>query len=211
MIVNKYAKPGNQLEGQRQVAIKSENVSFQPNVEVSWNFIDLTRQPSINSAADSLRQQKLLFDVSARNLVLNLQQTYYAIQSSKQLIDSSRQIYAINQEQLRYLEAQKTIGMVTVLDLEQTRAQLYNQLIQLVAYTQSYIEQTAQLAEFLALPEGSLAIPGDANRGRFGSHTIPAESDVATPGKRRRPASANSGVLSVNAPADEIHQQVHHR
>ena len=162
MIVNKYAKPGNQLEGQRQVAIKSEYVIFQPNVVVNWNFIDLTRQPSINSAADSLRQQKLLFDVSARNLVLNLQQTYYAIQSSKQLIDSSRQIYAINQEQLRYLEAQKTIGMVTVLDLEQTRAQLYNQLIQLVAYTQSYIEQTAQLAEFLALPEGSLAIPSDS-------------------------------------------------
>ncbi|MEI8004372.1 MAG: TolC family protein, partial [Methanothrix sp.] len=74
--------------------------AFQPGLSISWNAIDLTRQPNINSASESLRQQKLLFDVSTRNLILNIQQSYFAIQSSRQLIDSFRRIYEINEQQL---------------------------------------------------------------------------------------------------------------
>ncbi len=142
-------------------SLKSQSFSLQPGATVSWNFIDPTRQPDINAASESLKQQKLLFNVSTRSLILNLQQTYYGIQSSQQLIDSFKQIYAINKEQLNMLEAQKTIGMATVLDVEQTRSQLFVQLNQLVNYTQDYIKQTAQLGQYLALPPGKLAIPSD--------------------------------------------------
>ncbi len=142
-------------------AAKSQSFQLQPGATVSWNFIDLTRQPDINAAYESLKQQKLLFNVSARSLILNLQQSYYGIQSGQQLIDSFKQIYEINKQQLKMLEAQKSIGMASVLDVEQTRSQLFTQLSQLVNYTQQYIKQTAQLAEYLALPPEKLAIPSD--------------------------------------------------
>jgi outer membrane protein TolC len=134
---------------------------FQPGVSINWNMIDPTRQPNINAAVESLRQQKLLFDVSARNLILDLQQSYYAIQASRQLIDSFRRIYAINQQQLTMLEAQRSIGLTTVLDVEATRSQLFAQLNQLVGYIRSYIDQAASLAAAMALPEDQLAIPSE--------------------------------------------------
>lgn len=135
---------------------------FQPGAIISWNAIDPTRQPNINAAAESLRQQKLLFDASARSLALDIQQSYYALQSSNELIRSFRKIYAINKQQLAILEAQRSIDMITVLDLEATRSQLFLQLNQLVTYTRSYIEQAASLAAALALPEGTLAVPSEA-------------------------------------------------
>ena len=134
---------------------------FQPGVSISWNAIDPTRQPNINAANESLKQQKLLFDVSARNLILDIQQSYYELQASKQLIESFRAIYEINKRQLETLEAQRAIGMATVLDVESSRTQLFLQLNQLVGYTRAYIEQTARLAEILALPEGTLATPSE--------------------------------------------------
>ena len=47
--------------------------NFQPSASISWDFIDPTRQPDINAASEALRQQKLLFEVSARDLILNIQ------------------------------------------------------------------------------------------------------------------------------------------
>lgn len=134
---------------------------FQPGVSISWNVIDPTRKPNINAASESLKQQKLLFDVSARNLILDIEQAYFGIQSSRELIESFRGIYAINEQQLAMLQAQRSIGMATVLDVETTRSQLFVQLNQLVGYTRSYIDQTANLASILALPEGALAIPSE--------------------------------------------------
>jgi len=134
---------------------------FQPGVSINWNFLDPTRQPNINAATEALRQQKLLFDVTVRNLILDIQQNYYAVQSSRQLIDNFRRIFEIHQRQLSILEAQRSIGMATVLDVETTRSQMFDQLNQLVGYTRDYIQQTASLSESMALPQGVLAVPAD--------------------------------------------------
>ena len=143
----------------QRLGTKSQTFVFRPGAIASWNFIDPTRQPNINSASESLKQQKLLFSVSARNLILNLQKSYFQVQSNQELIKSFKQIYAINRQQLDTLEARKSIGMVTVLDVEQTRSQLFSQLSTLILYTKNYIDATASLAELLALPPGRLAIP----------------------------------------------------
>ena len=155
------SKDLQELEQSRKQAYKSEQTVIQPGVTASWNFIDPTRQPNINAAESALIQQKNLFDVSARNLILDIEKTYFSLQSTQQLIDSFQQIYNINKDQLDILEAQKDIGMVTVLDLEQTRSQLFSELNQLIFYTRNYINQAADLAEALALPRGQLAIPAD--------------------------------------------------
>ena len=156
---------------------KNSLSAFQPGILISWNAIDPTRQPNINAASQSLKQQKFLFDVSARSLILSIQQSYYAIQSSQQLIDSFRRIYQINEQQLGMIEAQRSIGMATVLDVESTRSQLFAQLNQLVSYTQAYIDQSASLAQAMALPEGVLVAPSDPAALR-GDWSLPLQETI---------------------------------
>ncbi len=169
---------------------KSRSLNLQPGAIINWNFLDPTRQPNINAASQALLQQKLLFDVSARGLILTIQTNYYGAQSSQQLINSFNQIYAINKQQLVTLEAQRRIGMVTVLELEQTRSQLFIQLSQLIAYTNDYIDQAAQLAESLGLPEGSLAIPSEAAAIQ-GDWSLPLFDTIALAAKQREEIQAS--------------------
>ena len=111
-----------ELGQERKTAKKTQQSIVTPGVITNWNVIDPTRQPNIN-AANALEQQKYLFDVSARNLILNIEKAYFSLQSTQQLIESFQKIYEINKEQLDILEARSTIGMVTVLEVEQTRSQ----------------------------------------------------------------------------------------
>ena len=148
---------------QYQAKQAQQNQQFQVgvNATLQWNFLDPTRQPAINSAQSSLEQRKLLFDNAARQLVLSLQQAYFQIQNNKQLIDSFKQIYDINKQQLDMLDARKAIGMVTVAEVEQQRSSLYIQLTRLVAYMRNYISATAQLSELMALQGDALAVPSE--------------------------------------------------
>ncbi len=143
---------------------KSKNYQTRAFARINWDFLDLSRQPDINAAEDRLRRQKLLFNASARSLVLAIQQNYFSIQSSAQLIDNFKQIYEINKQQLSILSERQSIRMTTVLDVEQTRSQLFAQLNQLVSYTRQYITQTGELAKNLALKPGHLAIPVEKAR-----------------------------------------------
>jgi len=200
-VQDQYALPAEQFQelqaqGQRRkTAAKSQQFVVQPGAQVNWNFLDPTRQPNINAASDSLQQQKFLFDVSARNLVLQIQESFYAIQSNQQLINSFQEIYAINQKQLEILEARKSIGMVTVLDLEQTRSQLYAQLSQLVLYTRDYIDEAALLAQQLALPDNQLAIP-DQPAQMQGRWQIPLQETI------RRATQQREEILASLAAAE---------
>ena len=154
--------PANPLPPPAKTSNKSNNFVIQPNLIVTWSFLDPSRQPTINAEAATLQQQKYLFAQSARGLVLNLQKAYFQLQSSKLNIDSSRKILAINLRQLKIMEARGSIEMVTVYDIEQTKAQLFSQLSQLINYTNDYTEQTAELARLMALPRDSLAIPNES-------------------------------------------------
>ena len=161
----------------RKTATKSQNSGINANASMSWKFIDPTRQPNINASAESLKQQKLLFDASARNLILNIQDSYFNIQSSQQNIKNFLQIYRINQQQLEMVEAQKSIGMLTVKDVEQIRTQLYSQLTQLIEYTNLYYQQASELSSQLALPANQLAIP-DQPAQTQGSWKVPLAETI---------------------------------
>jgi outer membrane protein TolC len=169
---------------------KSRTLSVQPGANINWNFLDPTRQPNINAASQALQQQKLLFDVSARNLILTIQTNYFNAQSSQQLINSFYQIYAINKQQLETLEAQRKIGMVTVLEVEQTRSQLFAQLSQLVSYTNNLINQSALLAESLGLPDGSLAIPSE-DAAMQGDWLLPLKETITRATQQREEIQAS--------------------
>ena len=76
------SSPGSALDAPSQVKQFTTTAVLQPGATASWSFIDPTRQPNINAASEALRQQKLLFDVSARNLILQIQTSYYSLQST---------------------------------------------------------------------------------------------------------------------------------
>tara|TARA_Y100001933_G_scaffold203633_1_gene205777 strand:- start:1258 stop:2883 length:1626 start_codon:yes stop_codon:yes gene_type:complete len=148
--------------------------NLQPTASISWNFIDLTRQPDINAASKALRQQKLLFEVSARELILDIQSSYFALQSISQLIDDYRKIYDINRRLLETNRRRYEIRLVSKLDVAQSQTQLYNQLNQLLGYTKQFIEESAMLAKRLGLPPDVLALPDEkANLYRDWAMTLP--------------------------------------
>lgn len=191
----------------RKTATKSQNSVINANASMRWKFIDPTRQPNINAFAESLKQQKLLFDSSARSIILRIQQLYFQIQSSQQNIKSFQQIWEINQQQLEMLEAQKSIGMATVLDVEQTRSNLYIQLERLIAYTNSYYQQSTQLAEQLALPANQLAIP-DQPAQTQGKWEVPLNETIRMAIKRREEIKASlAAAESANWRSVELLRQ----
>lgn len=133
--------------------------NLQPSASISWNFIDATRQPDINAASEALRQQKLLFEVNARDLILNIQSSYFSLQSTRQLIEDYRKIYDINRRLLETNRRRYEIKLISKLDVAQSQTQLYNQLNQLLNYSKKFIEDSAMLAKHLGLPTDALALP----------------------------------------------------
>lgn len=131
------------------------------SVTASWTFFNPSRGPAINAAGESLRQQQLLFDVSARDLVLSVQQTYFRLQELKQLIDSYGEILANTERQVQLIEAKFNTGLANISDVEQIRTQQYGTLSTLIDTTNQLLNTAAQLAETMALPPGSLAMPAD--------------------------------------------------
>ena len=179
---------------------------LQPGATASWSFIDPTRQPNINAASEALRQQKLLFDVSARNLILQIQTAYYTLQSTRQLIADFQQIYDINRRQMEVIRARYGIQLATVLDLAQTESQLFNQLNQLVSFTQSYITEAAQLARQLGLPDDSLVLPAEKAK-LYNSWMVPLPETIARATRLREEILASlaaaesaqwSGIAQMN-------------
>ena len=147
-----------------QSANFSSNVVFQPSLNFTWNAIDPTRQPSINAASEALRERKLLFIASARNLILEIQSDYYSLQSTRQLIDNFQEIYKINRRQLDIINAQYSILMVSLQAVAQTEAELFTQLNSLIGFTKAYIAEAASLSQRLGMKDDELAIPSEEAR-----------------------------------------------
>jgi outer membrane protein TolC len=128
-------------------------------MNLAWTFFDASRGPSINAASEDLRRQKLLFDVSARNLVLQIQDSYFALQERLQLIASYQEILAETNRQVRLTESQFNSGLVSIADVEQIRTQQYSTLSTLLATYRQLFADSAAVAEVMALPPGTLVIP----------------------------------------------------
>ena len=150
------------------------------NLALSWSFFDLSRGPSIKAAGESLRQQQLLFDVSARQLVLSVQQTYFQLQERLQLIGAYDEILANTDQQVQLTEARFNSGLAHIAQVEQIRAQQYATVSSLISLYQQLLVDAAQLGSIMALPPGTLALPAEP-LGRTGSWTesLPATIDQA--------------------------------
>lgn len=153
--------------------LNSNNSGFQPNtsfqnfsqvgpaLRLNWTFFDLTRGALINSASRDLDAQKLLFDVAARNLVLETQLIYFRLQEQQQLINSYEQILEITTSELIKTVALFNAGRAAISDVEQIRTQQLQNLTILISTYRQLVIDSANLAQFMALPDGKLVLPKD--------------------------------------------------
>ena len=70
--------------------------SLTPGIQARWTFFNLSRGAKINSSTESAKAEELLFDLSARDLVLDIHRDYYKLYSIKQYLNDLEQDYSIN-------------------------------------------------------------------------------------------------------------------
>jgi outer membrane protein TolC len=139
----------------------SNRVATSPSIQLSWTFFDPSRSSSINAASESLTAQQLLFDVSARDLVLETQLAYFALQEQQQLIADYELILNSTTQQLDRTEALFNAGSATISDVEQIRTQQLQNLSTLIETYRQLVDAAARLAQAMAMPTGVLVLPQD--------------------------------------------------
>ncbi len=139
----------------------SSYYNFAPQIVATWTFFQPSRSANINSQLELLNQQQYLYLVSLRGLVLNVQQAYYQVQASYELIQAYHKIYDINRRQLQIVQDRYNAKSTDLGTLGQTRTQLYNQLTQLIGYYNQYFVNTANLANAIGLPPQEIILPAD--------------------------------------------------
>jgi len=131
-------------------------------LNLNWTFFNPSRSANINAASESLKRQQLLFDVSARNLALQIQDSYFSLQEQQQLITSYEEILAATNREVATTEAQFNNGLVSIADVEQIRTQQYGTLTALINAYRQLINASAQVARTMALPPGALVLPAES-------------------------------------------------
>lgn len=141
--------------------ITSSSSSVGLGMTIGWTFFNPSRAANINAAKEGLKRQQLLFDVSARNLVLEIQEAYFSLSEQKQLIESYAEILSFISRQVQITEVQFNNGLVSIADVEQIRTQQYATLSTLINAYRQLIDAASLLAQAMALPPGTLALPSN--------------------------------------------------
>lgn len=134
---------------------------FGPYLTLSWSFFQPSLSSAIRAQQAQLQQQRLAFDVTARSMVLSIQQAYFQLQASKSLIDSFERIYQINLEQVNFIQERQKAGLTNIGAVEQSKAQLFAQMNQLIGYYEKYLQNAANLAFVMNEPTNRIVLPAE--------------------------------------------------
>ena len=146
------------------LTLKSGQASV-PNLNLNWTFFDPTRDSRDQVRRSEIAARRFLFLVDARDLILQIQKGYYALQEQYQL----EQVLRDTDQQISRLADS---GLRPGQDPGQ-RDQLYTQrlglLIRRINTHARVILAANALAQDLSLPPGELALPADdlERRGRW--------------------------------------------
>ena len=132
-----------------------------PRLQLNWTFLDPSRTPRLKASIATIRSRQLLFDVGARNLVLDIQTAYYQLQQLRELRLSYAAIYELTGQQIRIAIAKRRSGFGSQGDVDQLRSQLLQQLIQLIQLYEQETTAANQLAYVMSLKPGDLVLPAD--------------------------------------------------
>lgn len=145
----------------RPFSVYTNSAQAAPSMALTWTFFNPSRGPTIAASGANLRSQELLFNVSARQLVLDVQLAYFSLQEQRQLLRSYEQILEVTNGEVARTEALFNSGTASIADVEQIRTQQYQNLSLLIATYDQLIAASAALAEAMALPPGTLVLPED--------------------------------------------------
>ncbi|MEB3318721.1 MAG: TolC family protein [Cyanobacteriota bacterium] len=147
------------LLGMQQQQADTLSISS-PELTLEWTFFDPSRTPRVRANAASLEAERFLFDVQARSLVLNVQESYIDLQALLALEVEYRQLSAIVDHWLQLAQARRPAGASTP-DVDQLLSQQLAQLILRVDTHEQVIAAASKLAQALSLPPGELVLPAE--------------------------------------------------
>ncbi len=138
-------------------------------LQVSWSFLEPSRQPAINRYTSLLEAEQFTFDVIARSIVLDTQLNYYELQENQRLILIYENIYKRNLDQLNIIEEQYRGGLLHLGDVSQQKTLLLSQLNQLDGFYRSQLQIASDLALVMGRPPGSSVVPAEISSNTFTS------------------------------------------
>ena len=135
--------------------------SFVPAVHGRWTFFDMTRVPKINSSTEAAKAEELLFDMTVRDIVLNVQEGYYRLYSEIQYLESLERDYNVNVQQLNQARANynSNPSLLNKNAIEQSKSTIYTQLEELINQHVKLITAATNMAKQMGLPYGTLVRP----------------------------------------------------
>ena len=135
--------------------------AFTPAVAARWTFFDLARGAQINGSTEAAKAEEMIFNMTVRDTVLNVQQSYYALYSVIKYLESLGLDYDSNTEQLRIAEMKYEMdpSLLNKNAVQQSKSTLYYQLEQVVKTQLELIQKAANLAQAMGLPIGTLVKP----------------------------------------------------
>jgi outer membrane protein TolC len=136
----------------------TQAVSIAPVLVLNWSFFDATRVPAINQALSSLFAQRFLFDVAARNLVLNLQIAYTNVQAEAELVQRYQWLLGLTRQQVLLAEVMVRQGRLTRASLDQLHTEQRLQLTRLIDRYQQLFTAANTLASLVAVPPGQIVL-----------------------------------------------------
>lgn len=132
-----------------------------PGVQLQWTFFDPSRTPRTKASLATLRASRLLFDISARNLILNIQQTYAELQKQRDLEKSYSELAKLTYTLVKVARERRSNSDSSESERSQLAAEELDLLIFKINSHEQVIRQAAELARLLSLPPGDLAMPSD--------------------------------------------------
>lgn len=129
---------------------------------LTWNFLDPTRQPYINSTSSQYQASKYVLVSTLRQVASDIQSLYISLQAQRELIDSYSLVLESLLENLDIVKARHQAGLVSVLDVEQSYSQLYNTTTLLSASIRTYNDISSRLSAIVSSPQRRTIIPTEA-------------------------------------------------
>ena len=136
-----------------------QDLSATASIGMQWDFLDPQREPSINSQLNALKAQRYLFITAGRQLVNDVQTTYFDSCKHQNLLQAYVQILDGQWITLQQVQASFVQGLKSKLDVSAAQSQYSQSLTQYLGYLAQYEQGSARLARLLSLPVGSVMLP----------------------------------------------------
>ena len=132
-----------------------------PGVVLNWSFFDARRPAAINQALDSLKAERFLFDIAARNLALNLQVAYTGVQAQAELLQRYDWLLQLTRRQLTIGQALVRQGRLRRSAIDQLATEERLQLTRLLERYQQLFLASNSLTALVAGQPGEYVLASE--------------------------------------------------